>query len=95
MCGRTQQGSWSAVVDADTGSWTWLGPGNTNVPAGYYPPAPTPGTTPHPMPVQEPARAVASGACAGSVAGACTYGRFERSQGDPRGVIRTGYTGAR
>ena len=31
MCGGTQEGSWSALADADTGFSNGLGPGNTNV----------------------------------------------------------------
>ena len=87
MCGGIQEGSWSAVVDADTGSWHWLGPGNTAHRLGTTPPPHRLGTTsPHRTPVQQPVRAVASGACAGSVAGTCTYGCFGVDQGDPRGV---------
>ena len=33
MCGGTLEGSWSAMVDAETGSSNGLGPGNTNVAA--------------------------------------------------------------
>ena len=32
---KGQQGPWSAMVDAETGIWQWLGPGNTNMRAGW------------------------------------------------------------
>ena len=62
------EGSWSARVDADTGIYWWLGPGNTNVtgtgwwvggtryaPSQYPPSHTTPGT---PLPTA-PHRALA------------------------------------
>ena len=38
MCGGDQKGPWSAWVDAETGIWHWLGPGNTNMGPGWVVP---------------------------------------------------------
>ena len=93
MCGRGQEGPWSALVDADPRVGHRLGPGNTNqwVPGGcwvgtrythppstrYTPPRVLPLPTHHPPCTKLTVQYTASNS------------RFEADQGDPRGVIRT------
>ena len=96
---RALRGPGVPRVGAERGSWHWLGPGNTNVGGrlGSTRYTTLPGTqyTTLQVPTQRPARAVASGARVGSTPGTCTYDRFGRTQGDPRGVKRTVGTAAR
>ena len=76
--------------------WQWLGPGNTNPRVGWvgrgstHPAGiPSLGTHPAAPPRVHPPPASMKGTPASGTTGTCTYDRFRRPEGDPRGVIRT------